>query len=64
MGTSGFVGQIMTIKTMGSSLETWLQIGVFHFILPGVISYIIYVMLLRANIIKPGDQLISTGGER
>ncbi|MDJ1090655.1 PTS transporter subunit IIC [Macrococcoides caseolyticum] len=64
MGTSGFVGQIMTIKTMGSSLETWLQIGVFHFILPGVISYIIYVMLLRANIIKPGDQKISTGGER
>lgn len=64
MGTSGFVGQIMTIKTMGASLQTWMQIGLFHFILPGCISYIIYMMMLRANLIKPGDQKISTGGER
>lgn len=62
MGTSGFVGQIMTIKTMGSNLTTWLQIGLFHFLLPGVISYIVYIVLSRANIIKPGEQKINTGG--
>lgn len=62
MGTSGFVGQIMTIKTMGSNLTTWLQIGLFHFLLPGVISYIVYIVLFRANIIKPGEQKINTGG--
>lgn len=62
MGTSGFVGQIMTIKTMGSSLTTWMQIGLFHFLLPGVISYIVYIMMSRANIIKAGEQKINTGG--
>ncbi|MGV2874907.1 PTS sugar transporter subunit IIC [Macrococcus capreoli] len=62
MGTSGFVGQIMTIKTMGSNMTTWFQIGLFHFLLPGVISYIVYIVMSRANIIKPGEQTIKTGG--
>ncbi|TDM07667.1 PTS transporter subunit IIC [Macrococcus lamae] len=61
MGTSGFVGQIMTIKTMGSSITTWLQIGLFHFLLPGLISYFVYRMMKNARIIKPGDQQIMTG---
>ncbi len=61
MGTSGFVGQIMTIKTMGSSLTTWLQIGLFHFLLPGLISYFVYRLMKNAQIIKPGDQQIMTG---
>lgn len=61
MGTSGFVGQIMTINTMGPSIEVWLQILVFHFILPGLISYIVYRMMKKAYIIKPGDQQITTG---
>lgn len=62
MGTSGFVGQIMTIKTMGNSVTTWLQIGLFHFLLPGVISYIVYILLIRTNIIRGGEQKIHTGG--
>jgi len=61
MGTSGFVGQIMTIRTMGASIETWLQILVFHFILPAVISYIVYRLMKNAHIIKPGDQQIMIG---
>ncbi|TDM15827.1 PTS transporter subunit IIC [Macrococcus bovicus] len=61
MGTSGFVGQIMTIRTMGTSVETWLQILVFHFILPAVISYSVYRLMKNAHIIKPGDQQIMTG---
>ncbi|KAA1038405.1 PTS transporter subunit IIC [Macrococcus equipercicus] len=61
MGTSGFVGQIMTVKTMGASVTTWLQIGLFHFLLPGLISYFVYRMMKNAQIIKPGDQQIMTG---
>ncbi|GGB02859.1 PTS sugar transporter subunit IIC [Macrococcus hajekii] len=61
MGTSGFVGQIMTIRTMGASVETWLQILIFHFILPAVISYIVYRLMKNAHIIKPGDQQIMIG---
>ena len=32
MGTSGLIGQIMTINTMGGSLQTWLLIIIFHII--------------------------------
>ncbi|MEJ7437939.1 PTS sugar transporter subunit IIC, partial [Staphylococcus warneri] len=39
MGTSGLIGQIMTINTMGGSLQTWLLIIIFHIILPAVISF-------------------------
>lgn len=63
MGTSGFVGQIMTIKTMGNSLTTWLQIGLFHFLLPALISYFVYRLMKNAHIIKPGDQQINMGGK-
>ncbi|RXK18283.1 PTS transporter subunit IIC [Macrococcus sp. DPC7161] len=62
MGTSGLVGQIMTIKAMGSSMQVYLQIALFHFILPAVVCFILYRILYKAQIIKSGDQLIPTGG--
>lgn len=61
MGSSGFVGQIMTIKTMGSSPEVWMQILFFHFLLPAVISIFVYKILKRYNIIKDGQQTIMIG---
>ncbi|NHM75911.1 MULTISPECIES: PTS transporter subunit IIC [Staphylococcus] len=58
MGTSGFVGQIMTIHTMGSSLHTWLLIGVFHFSLPIIVTWLIYHFMAKRQWIKPGDQTL------
>lgn len=60
MGTSGFVGQIMTIHTMGSSLNTWILIGVFHFILPMIVTGLIYYVMSKKQWIRPGDQTLRT----
>ncbi|WP_239749622.1 PTS sugar transporter subunit IIC [Mammaliicoccus sp. O-M53] len=61
MGSSGLVGQIMTIKTMGSSTEVWLQIAFFHFLLPAVISLFVYQILRKYHIIKDGQQTLMIG---
>lgn len=58
MGTSGFIGQIMTINTMGGSLQVWMLILVFHILLPAAISFSLYKLCLNKQWIKPGDQLI------
>ena len=60
MGTSGLIGQIMTIHTMGSSLNTWILIIAFHIVLPIIVSYTIYSICVRRNWIKDGDQRLQT----
>ncbi|WP_281186878.1 PTS transporter subunit IIC [Staphylococcus schleiferi] len=59
MGTSGFVGQIMTIHTMGSQLDTWIRIAVFHFILPIAVTYVIYHFMRKRQWIHDGDQKLN-----
>ncbi|GGI40445.1 PTS transporter subunit IIC [Mammaliicoccus stepanovicii] len=61
MGPSGFVGQIMTIKTMGSSTEVWLQILFFHFLLPAVVCLFVYSILKKYHVIKDGQQTLMIG---
>lgn len=56
MGTSGLIGQIMAIETMGS--ENILKIIIVTILLPGVISLIISEFLRKMNIIKYGDMKI------
>ncbi|HEY4553643.1 MAG TPA: PTS sugar transporter subunit IIC [Bacillaceae bacterium] len=63
MGTSGFVGQIMTFTTMGFSTSVLLQVVALHFIGPAVISLIISEMMRKRGWIKPGQMLINTGGK-
>lgn len=60
MGSSGFVGQIGTLATMGTSYKVLLLIAIFHFILPGILAYIFSSILRRIGKIKDGDMLIST----
>lgn len=55
MGTSGLVGQIGTIDTMGFSPKILIQILIMHFILPGIISYIVYKFMRNKSIIEDGD---------
>lgn len=58
MGTSGLVGQIGTIQAMansGSFLSIILKIILLQIILPGLISFIIYKIMVEKNLIKDGD---------
>ena len=55
MGTSGLVGQIMTYQTMvatESPVLVILKIVVFHFLLPGLLSYVIYRGMRNMGYIK------------
>lgn len=56
MGTSGLVGQIATIETMGS--PAIVKVILLHFILPGTISLIISEGMRRKGIITLGDMKI------
>ncbi len=58
MGTSGFVGPIMTIHTMGSDASVLLSIVVLHFLAPAVLSLIFSEWLRKKNVIKYGDMTI------
>ena len=59
MGTSGLVGQFGTIEAMkmvgmtGSSV--YIKVLAFHFILPAVVTYAVYMVLLKIGWIKDGD---------
>ena len=58
MGTSGLVGQIMTYQTMTATEEpvlVILKIVVFHFLLPGLLSYVIYRGMRNMGYIKDGQ---------
>ena len=58
MGTSGLVGQIMTYQTMTATEDPALvliKIAVFHFLLPGLLSYVIYRGMRNAGYIKDGQ---------
>ena len=58
MGTSGLVGQIMTYQTMTATedpIMVVLKIIVFHFLLPGLLSYVIYRGMRNMGYIKDGQ---------
>lgn len=62
MGTSGLVGQISTLSTMGPSLGTGrvlISILILHIILPAILSYIIYIFMYKKGYIKDGDMKIN-----
>ena len=58
MGTSGFVGQIMTFESMGFSWKVLSMIIGLHFIGPAVISYGLAVWFRKKGWIEPGDMAI------
>lgn len=64
MGTSGFVGQIMTLTTMGFGGDVWTKILLLHIIGPAVITLVLSEYMRKRGWIKPGDMLINTGGDR
>lgn len=64
MGTSGLVGQFGTIEAMRAigitGPSVYIKILAFHFLLPALVSYIVYLWLLKINWIKPGDMKLDS----
>lgn len=58
MGTSGLVGQFAVIDTMGSSPRVIILIILMHFVLPGIISFVVSEWLRKINWIKRGDMTL------
>lgn len=59
MGTSGFVGQIMTIESMGFSMPLLWSMLMLHIMIPAIISLLIVTLLRKKGLIQPGDMKIS-----
>ena len=63
MGTSGLVGQIMTYQAMAgteSAVFVIARIVVIDFILPGILSYVIYAFMRKRGLIKDGDMKLES----
>jgi len=58
MGTSGFVGQLMTFADMGFGTSVWIAVLLLHFIAPAIISLILSEGLRKIGWIKFGDMKI------
>ncbi len=58
MGSSGLVGQISTFAAMGTGIDVWIGIALFHFILPGLLTGVIAAILKRQGWIHDGDMRI------
>ncbi|RXI98595.1 PTS sugar transporter subunit IIC [Anaerobacillus alkaliphilus] len=58
MGTSGFVGQIMTFTVMGFTGDVFMKVFLLHFVGPAVISLILSEILRKVGLIKFGDMKI------
>jgi uncharacterized membrane protein len=54
-GTSGLVGQIAMIETMGASTYVITSIVLMHFILPGIIAFVVSEWMRKKRWIKRGD---------
>ena len=55
MGTSGLVGPIVMLETMGFTWYTFLVVIGFLIIGPALLSYAVYVVLRRTGRIQPND---------
>lgn len=56
MGTCGLVGQMTTLAAMGGSADVLTKIGILHFALPAILSFVISEIMRKYNFIKFGDQ--------
>lgn len=55
MGTSGFVGQIMTFTVMGFTTEIFIKALFLHILLPAILAYSFYIFMAKSDFIKTGD---------
>lgn len=62
MGTSGLVGQLMTLTVMGFHPSVFLAIALLHIVGPAVISLVVSEWMRKKGYIQFGDLTIQTGG--
>ncbi|NGP44207.1 PTS sugar transporter subunit IIC [Bacillaceae bacterium SIJ1] len=62
MGTSGFVGQIMTFQQMGFSVDILLAVLFLHLLGPAIISFVISEWMRKRGWIKFGEQTLPKFG--
>lgn len=55
MGTSGLVGQIGTLSSMGVNLQSILSILLLQIIVPGILVFLVDLLFRRFNLIKEKD---------
>ena len=55
MGTSGLVGQFTTLSTMGWTQEVLVSVGLLHFVLPALLTYGFYKILVIKKKINVND---------
>jgi len=58
MGTAGFVGQFMTWQTMAgteNAVILIIKIVLLHFLLPGIIAWLVSWFMRKRGMIKEGD---------
>ncbi len=58
MGTSGLVGPIVMLETMGFSWHTLIVVSGFLIVGPAILSYAVYQVLSRMDRIRPNDMKI------
>lgn len=58
MGTSGLVGQLAMIETMGASPYVLLLILMMHFVFPGIIAFSLSEWMRRKGFIRKGDMTL------
>ncbi|WP_133580518.1 PTS transporter subunit IIC [Aureibacillus halotolerans] len=56
MGTSGLIGPMMTLQTMGASPSVILSVVLLHFVLPALIAFLLSEWLRKIGWIRFGDQ--------
>src|SRR5690625_7687170 len=61
MRTSGFVGHILTLTSMGFTAENLLSIGILHLAGPALISLVVSSWMRRKGWIRSGDMFLKTG---
>lgn len=60
MGTSGLVGQIMTMSDMGFTVDVFGKILLLHIIMPGIIALLINKFMISKGIISHEDYKLMT----
>nr|WP_246569195.1 PTS sugar transporter subunit IIC [Allobacillus halotolerans] len=55
MGTSGLVGPIMTLDTMGYQMNTFVIMLIFYLLVPAILSLVMFEWMRKKGYISPGD---------
>ncbi len=61
MGTSGLVGQVSALSSMGYTTQSFLSVGIVHFFIPALVAIIVSNFLRKKMWIKEGDMKLELG---